>query len=228
MTPDTMSGIIRSADTLSDITQSGKAPLERMVIKLAQLRKSADERKEQILNASLKLFSCSSYNLIVMDDIAKACNIARTTLYEYYSNKEEILIALVERVALEAREIEICGNTCMEQLEFLAENLIDKIQKNKAVYRTLFQATPVMSRGLSSKIIDWREQNFHQVYKAVETGKTSRKIRDNMSIDDVVFAYQAYVGQRTGELIMTNEEVDPKSEARRLIEMLWYGIGEND
>ncbi|ATP40024.1 hypothetical protein CSE16_08170 [Solibacillus sp. R5-41] len=64
-----------------------------MVKILVRERKSADERKKQILDVALELFSNYSYSSILMDDIAKACNIARTTLYEYYSNKEEMLIA---------------------------------------------------------------------------------------------------------------------------------------
>lgn len=198
-----------------------------MVIKLVRVRKSADERKKQILDAALELFSNYSYSSIVMDDIAKACNIARTTLYEYYSNKEDMLIALVERVASEAREIKLRGNTCREQLEFLAEDLIDKIQKNKATYRILFRTTPVLSEKLSSKLINWNEQNFQQVYKVANIGKKSGEIRDNISINDVTFAYQAYIGQRTGELIMKNEDVNPKAESKRLVNMLWNGIGKN-
>lgn len=84
-----------------------------------------------------------------------------------------------------------------------------------------------MSEKLSSKLIDWREQNFQQVYKAASMGKNSGEIRECININDVTFAYQAYIGQLTGELIMKNEEVDPKAEAKRLINMLWYGIGEN-
>lgn len=197
-----------------------------MVKILARVRKSADVRKKQIMDVALELFSNHSYSSIVMDDIAKSCSIARTTLYEYYSNKEDILIALVERVASEAREINIQGNTCKERLEFLAEDLINKIQKNKATYRILFHATPVLSEKLSSKLVDWKAQNFQQVYTVIIMGKNSGEIRNCISTDDVTFAYQAFIGQRTGELIMNNEDVDPKAESVRLVNMLWFGIGE--
>ncbi|MBU5439564.1 TetR/AcrR family transcriptional regulator [Tissierella sp. MSJ-40] len=194
---------------------------------MTKVRKSADERKEQILDEAFKLFSNGKYNLIVMEDIAKACNIARTTLYEYYSSKEDILIALVERVSFESREIKFRGNTCREQLEYFAEDLIEKIRENKDIYRILFQATPVMSEKLSSKLINWREQNFQQVYKAAKMGKDSGEFREEISVEDVTFVYQAYLGQRMGEFIMKDEDIDPKMEAKRLGDMLWNGIGKN-
>lgn len=198
-----------------------------MVKILANIRKSADERKKQILDEALELFSNDSYSSIVMDDIAKVCNIARTTLYEYFSNKEDILIALVERVASEAREIKLHGSSCKECLEFLAEDLINTIQKNKVTYRILFQATPVLSEKLSSKLNDWKKQNFQQVYEVANMGKNSGEIRKCISTNDVTFAYQAFIGQRTGEIIMNNEDVNPKAESKRLVNMFWYGIGEN-
>ena len=197
------------------------------MIILARERKSADERKKQILDEAFKLFSNDKYNLVVMEDIAKACNIARTSLYEYYSSKEDILIALAERASLESRKIKLRGNTCREHIEYLAEDLIDKIQKNKNIYKIIFEATPVMSEKLSSKFINWREQNFQQVYEVVKVGKESGEIREGVSIEDVTFAYQAYVGQRMGELIMKDEDVDPKVEAKRLGDILWYGVGRN-
>jgi hypothetical protein len=64
-----------------------------------------------------------------------------------------------------------------------------------------------------------------QAAEAVEMGMESCEIRENISLQDAAFAYQAYIGQRTGELIMKNEEVDPKAEAKRLVAMLWYGVG---
>lgn len=192
---------------------------------MAKGRITAEKRKKLILDSSLQLFSNSNYGAIVMEDIAKASNIARTTLYDYYSSKEDILIALVERASLDAREIKNRGNTCKEHLEFLAEDLIDIIQKNKVIYRILFEATPVMSEKLSSKFIRWREQNFEQVFTIAEMMKNAGEIREGVNTDDVTFAFRAYIGQRTGDLIMKHEDVDPRVEAKRLCDLLWYGIG---
>lgn len=198
-----------------------------MVLNLIKKRKSSNERKEQILDEAFKLFGNGNYSSIVMDHIAKACNIARTTLYEYFPNKEEILIALIERVSFEAREIQTRGNSYRENLMFLAEDLIETIQNNKTIYRILFQATPVMSEKLSTRVLLWRKQNFEQVIKIAQLAKDSGDIRTEITVDDISFGFQAFVGQRTGELIMTDQDVDPKEEAKRLIDMLWFGIGKH-
>lgn len=194
---------------------------------MVRVKKSADERKKQILDAAFKLFSEHNYHVIVMEDIAKECNIARTTLYEYYSNKEDILIAMLERIASEARQINIHGDTCKESLENLAEDLIDKIQSNKAIYRILFQATPVMSNKLSPKLMDWRNQSYLQILEVASKGKELGEIKSNIQIHDVTFAFQAFIGQLTGELIMKNEEVNPKEKAKNIVNILWNGIGKD-
>lgn len=48
-----------------------------------------------------------------------------------------------------------------------------------------------MSASLSEKFSDWRSHNDQQVYAIAKNGKDSGEIKENISIDDIVFAYQA-------------------------------------
>jgi AcrR family transcriptional regulator len=51
----------------------------------------------RILDAASQLFSVNGYRGTDMGDIAKAMGLARNSLYRYYSNKDHILVAVMQR-----------------------------------------------------------------------------------------------------------------------------------
>jgi AcrR family transcriptional regulator len=55
-----------------------------------------DERREQILKCAKKLFSTRGYYNTQISDIIDEAKIARGTLYQYFENKDDILVTLLE------------------------------------------------------------------------------------------------------------------------------------
>lgn len=56
--------------------------------------KSAEERREEILEAALRLFGSKGYGETTVEDIAAAAGVAKGTIYIYFASKEHILLAL--------------------------------------------------------------------------------------------------------------------------------------
>ena len=63
--------------------------------------KPAEERKNEILDVAEQLFAEKGFDNASTNDIIKRIGIARGTLYHHFGSKEEILDALVERMARE-------------------------------------------------------------------------------------------------------------------------------
>ncbi|MBR4574162.1 MAG: TetR/AcrR family transcriptional regulator [Lachnospiraceae bacterium] len=63
--------------------------------------KTAQERKNEILDAAEELFAAKGYDNASTNDIIAKIGIARGTLYHHFGSKEEILDALVERMTRE-------------------------------------------------------------------------------------------------------------------------------
>jgi AcrR family transcriptional regulator len=55
-----------------------------------------EDKKYQIIQASLEVFGSYGYKKTSMQDIADALGISRPALYQYYKNKEAVFLALVE------------------------------------------------------------------------------------------------------------------------------------
>ncbi len=56
----------------------------------------ADERKEAILKCAIRLFSNQGYYQTHISDIINEAQIARGTVYQYFNNKDDIFITIVD------------------------------------------------------------------------------------------------------------------------------------
>jgi AcrR family transcriptional regulator len=63
--------------------------------------KTAEERKNEILDVAEELFAEKGYDNASTNDIITRIGIARGTLYHHFCSKEEILDAIVDRMTLE-------------------------------------------------------------------------------------------------------------------------------
>ena len=59
-------------------------------------KKIRDERREQILNAALKIFATRGLGSTKVSDIASAAKISHGLVYQYFSSKDEIFETLVQ------------------------------------------------------------------------------------------------------------------------------------
>ncbi len=59
--------------------------------------KSADERREEIINACEELYQSKSFKEITLKDISEKTTFSRPSIYNYFQTKEEIFLAILKR-----------------------------------------------------------------------------------------------------------------------------------
>lgn len=64
--------------------------------------KQKTDRNKRILEAAAELFKTSGYEAVKMDDIAFAAEVSTGTIYNYYQNKGDLLVAIV---SMEVHEV---------------------------------------------------------------------------------------------------------------------------
>lgn len=60
--------------------------------------KSAEARRQQILQCALEAFSERGYHTTSIGDICERAHIGRATLYQYFTDKRDVLVALLEGI----------------------------------------------------------------------------------------------------------------------------------
>ena len=68
-----------------------------MTIQLSRKQRERLERQTSILDAAEKLFESVGYEKTTIEDIAHRTELAKGTIYLYFSSKEEIIIGLIDR-----------------------------------------------------------------------------------------------------------------------------------
>ena len=95
--------------------------------------------KETILQVCRKIAAEQGIAALSMRTVAKACGIALGTLYNYYSDKDELLLATVESIW---KDIFHADGSCKKSFAFpeYVDDLFDCVQKGAAAYPNFLTA----------------------------------------------------------------------------------------
>lgn len=81
------------------------------------------ERRRQILDAAEKVFIRHGFNKACMDDIGAESGLSKGALYWYYTSKDEIILALMDRIFVremkEAEDLVTAGGEAGQRLHLL-------------------------------------------------------------------------------------------------------------
>ncbi len=65
---------------------------------MTRIVKKPDERRKEIIHAARELFQEKDYDKMTMQDLMKKLNIAKGTIYHYFSSKEDLLESVVKNL----------------------------------------------------------------------------------------------------------------------------------
>jgi AcrR family transcriptional regulator len=184
----------------------------------------ATKRRLEIKEAALDLFSKKGFRATTMEQIASSVRIARVTLYDYYKSKEDIFYSLVDDIVEEPRT-EVLGGTVKKQLETLAKESIARLLNNFTVYRILFQEMPSLEKATAEKLKAWQERSMSLVLKVIDLGFAEGLFSSRFRREDIAFSFRALIGQRLADILLMGSVVEPELEAKRLVDLLWFGVG---
>ncbi|MFA5585402.1 MAG: TetR/AcrR family transcriptional regulator [Saccharofermentanales bacterium] len=87
------------------------------------------ESRKRILKASRRLFSAQGYEETMMEEIARQAEVSKATVYNYFPNKESLLIGIVDEVADRVEELlelnPADGSNCLQRVQIVLEEIVD-------------------------------------------------------------------------------------------------------
>jgi TetR/AcrR family transcriptional regulator len=164
-------------------------------------RMAADERRRQILNVAVDLFSKKGFRGTTTKEIAQGAGVSEAIIFRHFANKEELYSAIIDTCA--------CVNQERHHLDSVVREACDR-RDDRAVFETVARA-----------ILDFHEENpaFQRLllHSALEGHELSQMFWDTT----VVHTYEVlggYIRQRQEEGAF--REVNPKVVVRAFIGML--------
>ena len=96
----------------------------------------AEMRKQQILDAALPIFSRKGFALTTTSEIAEAAGVAEGTIYNYFSNKRELFIAVIKNLIVTMQLTELIDRLPDDETQFVFQDILQdrlKFSENENV-----------------------------------------------------------------------------------------------
>lgn len=141
----------------------------------------SEERKDQILDAAISVFSRLGFHRARMEDVARESGLAKGTLYLYYRSKDELIGALLERIfAWGRRDLEaaLAGEgSASERLVELSGRMSKEVERLSILLPVWFEFYAVATRNKAVKRFvrryfeEYREFLASVVREGIERGE---------------------------------------------------------
>lgn len=109
-----------------------------------------ERQRRRILDAAEKLFDEQGIDRVTMADIVHSAGIRASTLYEYFSNKDDIVWAILEGLmtdaAAEARQLMDAAGTALGKITVLLEFMADALTTRSSQVRFMAQFDAMYAR----------------------------------------------------------------------------------
>jgi AcrR family transcriptional regulator len=119
-------------------------------------RLSVDERREELIDAALQLFSARSPEDISIDDVAAAAGASRALVYHYFGGKYELYIAALGSAAKKLSVLlePPTEGKPLDRLRISLKRYFDFVESHAAGYTALLRGGPADRSGEAGEIVD--------------------------------------------------------------------------
>ena len=160
-------------------------------------QKRASRTRKRLKEAALDVFSEKSVDAATVEEITEKADVGKGTLYQYFDDKEEIVITLVEEAVEHLIEILRAYSSEPQTLEEMMEHLLNAHYEfsveAKEEFMLLFQGKLLLK--LESETLDELEEPYLRYLKEIEnmvSGYLSPRI-DTLKIRRLACAVAGFV-----------------------------------
>ena len=197
------------------------------MLNLNGFQKRTEEKKKQILEATLELMNMNdSKKNLTMQEISKHANVAKTTVFKYFGTKEnlihEVFKYFIDDMSETAKEIMTENRSFEETLLAMSQNKIHYLNKiNQSFYLDMMgYVTEKGDSGLSLMMEKFVKDSYSTMLDLFHRGRKEGKIDLKYSDEFLLLYFRSLVEG------MSNPQIYEKisSYTAELTEMLIKGV----
>ena len=187
-----------------------------------------EERRRQILDAALTVFSCQGYHATNVSDVAAQAGVSQGTIYWYFDSKEELFTAAMLSVFADfgkeaLASLEVC-ETASEKLRALGRRMEDFVGRVEGIFIMFlgYWASSSSREEAGRFWVDVLVEYKDIIVEIIEEGVRNGEFRP-VDAEALVWALMAaYDGLAAYMMLMPDIDVGRVSQA--LVETLLTGL----
>jgi AcrR family transcriptional regulator len=157
-------------------------------------KEAAENKKEKIIKYAFDVFAEKGYSQASMDDIVKASGISKGGIYNYFSSKEEIFLAIANsRFSQRHSIIKSFPNTISNRekiIKYITWTLTGLFDgRNQKLARFTFEFWSVIARNpnMSDKSKERYKLFYNDLSEILQQGVTCGEFKGNLDISSMVY-----------------------------------------
>mgnify|MGYP001943321762 CR=1 FL=1 len=175
-----------------------------------------EEKKQEIIEKAKIVFAKRGYHNTSLSHISKKCGIGRTTIYQYFKNKDEIFYHTVGSTLEEIQtQVNVIATneqlTFTEKLKQVIHQLTDE-QKNSNTFILLLETWIVLNREKNEMLENLKTETQKLKDTIEDLIKGAIREREIKPIDSRSFAETIYSFIETFTLQRTSNTTDAKAK----------------
>ena len=151
-----------------------------------------EKRKNQILDVASIIFSKEGFARANTDEIAKAANLGKGTIYRYFKNKKELFLSVVDRGLNKLKdailiEVEKTDDP-LKKIENAIKTYLSFFEKNRNLIGILIHEQSSFQKRIAKRYFEHYYGNVDRIKQTFKAGIERGLIKD-MDIDSVISVY---------------------------------------
>ncbi len=186
------------------------------------------EKRMQILQAAVKVFSAKGFHNAKVEDIAQLADVGKGTVYEYFSSKAELFQEMF-RSGMECyldsvrSEIGGAGASCRDRLIKIAEIHLQFILDYKDMAKITMSEPTHFDREFRQQIFAGREEKQKIIRNIIEEGISTGEFAQ-VDTEAATLAFSGCLGALFGPVIFNYGTTEPKILLPPMLDVLFNGL----
>ena len=186
---------------------------------MTRVRKDPQERREEILQTAKSLFDMFGFQQVSMADIGEASSLARSSLYEYFSSKEEIALKLLSGLAGPFESLAIHGKKLEKRVANLSKDSIRAATENVSLIKLYFEAYPSLDQASRNQASDWQRTILNAFFEIFQDEKKLR-----LSASKAAYFSLGLVLQCINDMVFSKSSLNIEEEAGLIAAFIMKGV----
>ncbi len=187
-----------------------------------------EKKREKILEAAAELFSTKHYHEVMMDDVAKLISVAKGTVYNYFTSKEELYFTIMHTrmenlLTLLKQKIE-SEHSSIDSLRAFVVYLYMLMMKHQKFFLIYQRETLNGNNSFCEDLISLEKQMKQMIIQIISRGETEgvfRKVDEEFAIS-LIFGSIYGAVQRGINSNLPNELVAKEKE--EIFDFVLHGL----
>lgn len=186
--------------------------------------RNKDVTRDAILASALELFAQRGYDAVRVEDVARAAGVSRATFYNHFSEREEILATLLDRLLGTDAEVESAGDAeaPLEAVRTTVRDAVGRMLEQSELARFVY-TLPMRHESLLKGDVPSTPAVFRSIHRLLAQAAERGEIRADVPLD--LLCVHVHGALESAMRAWAEGRVDdPTARADLLVELALTGI----